>query len=63
MTPEDKEKIIEHLLASKEIQTMYDNYIIKEIEFEYWVRATVDRLINYKNPIDITKVMRAVYNR
>ncbi len=45
MKKSDKELIIEDLIKSKEIRDLYDDYIIKTIPFETWVRNTADRLI------------------
>jgi len=41
MTSEEKNKIIEELLKSKEIKSLYDEYIIQSIPFETWVKDTV----------------------
>lgn len=45
MTPEEKEKLIAELLKSDKIKKIYEDYIIKEIPFETWVRNTTDRLL------------------
>lgn len=44
MTLKDKDKIIQELLKSKEIKSLYDENIIKEITFEIWVKNTVNYL-------------------
>jgi len=45
MKKEDKEKLIAASLESKEIKSVYDTYIIKEIPFETWVRSVTDRIL------------------
>ena len=42
MTKQEKETLIQELLKSKTIARIYDNYIIKEIPFEKWVRKAAD---------------------
>ena len=44
MTRKEKKKIIQELLKSKEIKSLYNEYIIKDISFEEWVENTVYHL-------------------
>jgi len=45
MNDEEREKLIAALLKSKKIKDIYEDYIIKEIPFETWVRNTASRLL------------------
>ena len=44
-----KEIIIEHLLKDKKIIDLYENYIMKSIPFEEWVRNMTEDLLNGGN--------------
>ena len=45
MTNEEREKLMSALLKSEEIKDIYEDYIVKEIPFEAWVRDTAGRLL------------------
>ena len=45
MTNEEKEKLMTALLKSKEIKGIYEDYIVKEIPYETWVRNMASRLL------------------
>lgn len=49
MTKKDKEKLITGMIQSNTIRKLYDDYIIKEIPYETWVRNSVDRLLKHNN--------------
>ena len=46
MNDKEKELLITGMLKSKKIKETYDDYIIKEISFENWVRHTVYDLMD-----------------
>jgi len=46
MADNKKELIIAEMLESDEIKQIYEDYIMKEIPFEDWVRSTVHDLMN-----------------
>ena len=45
MTDNDREKLMAALLKSEEIKGIYEDYIVKDIPFETWVRDTASRLL------------------
>lgn len=56
----DTERLIKELLKSDQIRKIYDDYIIKEITFENWVRETTKRLLVAPREIDIKEVLSKV---
>ena len=49
---EDREKVIKALIKSNNIRRMYNDFIIKEVPFETWVRGMVDRLLSFPREVD-----------
>jgi len=49
---EDKEVVVKALMKSNNIRRMYNDYIIKEVPFERWVRGMVDRLLIFPRDTD-----------
>lgn len=52
MATRDREQVVKALMKSNNIRRMYNDYIIKEVSFERWVRGMVDRLLIFPRDTD-----------
>lgn len=57
---EAKERVLKELLKKKRIRKIYDDYIIKTIPFEEWVRSALDYVLSPPNPIDADEILKRI---